>query len=180
MSLVRGGGGQPPAVDRAVELWRLARDVRKVTMEAWELLLTDRVHKGTAYRARAALAAIDEVALGLEMLDRALVAGSRKATVREIEEALAVLVSAYPMSGNGNSQGFGVLLKQDVGDEQPSVWALAAAGRRLRKTCSFLPKISEVIEALQEEEDALARTAKAVRDLPGIRQRIESDMAALR
>lgn len=178
-SIVRGGGGHPPPVNPSFEVWKLAGRVRQASMKGFELLL-DGINRGTQHQAKALLAELEALQPQLPPLERALSAGLRKATSEEIADQLGILVLAFPMSGAGDISGFGRLLRLDVEAEQPSVWALEAAGRRLRQTCQFLPKIAEVLTTLRDEEDALVRSLAAVKDIPLKVDRIASALAEIK
>lgn len=74
------------------------------------------------------------------------------ATKRDLANHLGVLVKSFPNAGRDNAEIYGRMLLEDVGAQQPSVGAVEAACRHLRRTSTFLPTIAEVLNALGESK----------------------------
>jgi hypothetical protein len=67
---------------------------------------------------------------------------------------LAQLVGSFPTSNLPDAKTFTRVLLDDVMALEPSYVALESACRKLRRTQKFLPSISEVIAAIEKEQDA--------------------------
>ena len=99
-------------------------------------------------------------------------AAIRKATAIEINQHLAVLVGC--MAGQKlDMRLYSAALVEDVGALQPSIGALEAACRHLRRTCTFVPTIAECLQAIRDRQKAFdgfsakaATFAKNVETLP--------------
>jgi hypothetical protein len=88
---------------------------------------------------------------------------SRPATCRQIAECISLLVACFP----GNREPvFGRLICVDVGELQPSAWALQSACNVLRRTSKFMPAIIEVREAVKLAERRLRQARADIGDLP--------------
>jgi hypothetical protein len=98
----------------------------------------------------------------------------RPATFVEVAKCIGVLVACYP--GN-QSDIFVPTACSDVLAENPTAFALEEACRRLRRTSKWLPRISEIIEAIADAEHDLrnniARLRRVTACLPGIPGEIE-------
>jgi hypothetical protein len=75
---------------------------------------------------------------------------ARPATKAEIAQHLAIMLKAFPNSGNADREAFVRILAEDVGASQPSLGVLDVACRKLRRTARFMPTINETLEALVE------------------------------
>jgi hypothetical protein len=85
------------------------------------------------------------------------------ATRDEIAKWIGMLVACFP----GNREPvFGRLICEDVGDLQPSVWALQSACSVLRRTVKFMPAIVEVLEAVKLAESRLGDAGARIVRLP--------------
>lgn len=111
---------------------------------------------------------------GFEDLRKWLGSASRPATKDEIAKQMAGLLACFP----GNREPiFGRVLCEDVGALQPSIGGLESACRSLRRTCTFMPVIAEVIEAVQLAE---GRFGYARRNMVRIREHLDGARANLR
>jgi hypothetical protein len=89
-----------------------------------------------------------------------------KAAGDEIALELAKLVGAYPNFGKYDTTVFSEMLLADVTALGPSVGAVEAACRKLRRTKPFVPAISEILEAIAEAHRLLFHDAREVGELP--------------
>ena len=102
--------------------------------------------------------------------DRALAylaKSSRPATRREISEHIAMLLVCLP-GAKDDAEEFAKALTLDVASQHPSIGALEAACRRLRRTLHFRPKIVEMLEALAEAEQRISYARKTIEELPAL------------
>lgn len=76
---------------------------------------------------------------------------SRPASQIEVKRQLQILMGSFPNAPNKDLQLYGTALVEDVLNERPSILALSNACRTLRRTSRFLPTISEVLGALENE-----------------------------
>jgi hypothetical protein len=77
--------------------------------------------------------------------------GCRPADSQELKRQLQVLIGSFPNASKQNLAIYGVALLEDVAFERPSIAALTSACRRLRRSNTFVPTISEVLDALSSE-----------------------------
>jgi hypothetical protein len=96
---------------------------------------------------------------------QALRAACEPATLVELGECIQTLIQSIPQSDPAG--GYSATLTMDVGSLEPSRGALEAAGRRLRTTAMFRPKISEVLAAVQEAGIMYETALRAIDELPG-------------
>jgi hypothetical protein len=98
----------------------------------------------------------------------------RPATPIEIAKCIGILVACYPGTP---SDIFVPVACSDILAESPTVFALEEACRTLRRTSKWLPRISEIIEAIADAEDGLrntiARLNRVATRLPAIKGEIE-------
>lgn len=115
---------------------------------------------------------IDLARNGLAILQRL----ERPATDKEIREHLAILLGCLAGS-KGDAATFGKMLMIDVRAAAPSIGALEAACRKLRRTCTFVPSIAEVLKAIDEARGSLKTSRLLLERLPNFiedgRTRIE-------
>ncbi len=90
---------------------------------------------------------------------------NRPATEIEIREHLAILIACLAGS-KADAAVYGRMLVIDVGAASPSIGALEAACRKLRRTCTFTPAISEVLTAIAEAEKYLSGARWRLEQLP--------------
>jgi hypothetical protein len=86
------------------------------------------------------------------------------ATHDDVAFQLAALVAAYPNSRA--DELFGRLIVSDVGASEPSVGALDAGCRHLRRTLKFPPAISEVCQAVESAADMFKRAIRHLDEMP--------------
>jgi hypothetical protein len=91
---------------------------------------------------------------------------SAPASKVQIANHLALLLKSFPNAGKDNAEVFGRMLCEDVGAQQPTIGALEAACRVLRRTSRFIPTISEALAALAEAEASQAETIRTLAGLP--------------
>src|SRR5229473_3185304 len=91
------------------------------------------------------LAEIDTVLPEAERLLARMEKLSAPASKTQLANHLAVLLKSFPNAGKDDAEVFGRMLCEDVGAQQPSVGGIEAACRHLRRTCRFIPTISEVL-----------------------------------
>jgi hypothetical protein len=98
----------------------------------------------------------------------------RPATPVEIAKCIGILVACYPGS---SSDIFVPIACSDILAENPTAFALEEACRTLRRTSKWLPRISEIIEAIADAEEDLrnmaARLQRVTTYLPAIKGEIE-------
>lgn len=115
---------------------------------------------------------VDLARSGLAILQRL----ERPATSREISEHLAILLGCLTGS-KGDKATFGKMLMIDVRAAAPSIGAIETACRKLRRTCTFVPSIAEVLKALDEAKSSLKVNRWQLERLPNFiddgRRRIE-------
>jgi len=102
-----------------------------------------------------------------------LSAMQRPATCREVREHLAILMGCLAGS-KADAEVFGRMLVIDVGALSPSIGALEAACRNLRRTSTFTPSIAEVLQALTEAEKQLTGARWRLEQLPRLIAEAES------
>jgi hypothetical protein len=90
------------------------------------------------------------------------------ASDRMLQAHLAALVGAFPNAPKADIELYGRALAMDVADAKPSGLALVRTCRRLRRTCRFVPTISEVLEVLEEEELRAKVQTAGLRYLPKV------------
>lgn len=103
-------------------------------------------------------------------LERVLASARRQATRKQIAQQLAMLFAGFPAAAKLEGV-YTRLVAEDVGWAEPSLGALAAAVRKLRRTWRpefgrQVPAIAEILAALEPEEKRLATAAYAVDDMP--------------
>lgn len=115
---------------------------------------------------------VDPARSGLAILERL----ERPATDKEIREHLAILLGCLAGS-KGDAATFGKMLMIDVRAAAPSIGALEAACRKLRRTCTFVPSIAEVLKALDDAKSTMKVSRWQLERLPNFiedgRKRIE-------
>jgi hypothetical protein len=143
---------------------RLEREIDafdKVNRQLWDVVINECGEYRTAPAiAKAELLAEDGT---LERLKMRTAEATRPATRDEIATHVAALIACYP--GNRDPL-YGRMLCEDVGAAQPSIGALEAACRHLRRTVKFAPAIAEMVEALTEAEKRLKNAAYWIEHLP--------------
>lgn len=120
------------------------------------------------------------IAIASDFLDPDNFAGARKsffeaareATVGEIAKQVALMVAGFA-AGRKQSAVYVELLSEDVAAAEPTIGALTAAVRRLRRTWKpefgrELPSVAEVLEALAEEEGKVERSSRLLLELPDL------------
>jgi hypothetical protein len=144
-----------PDADERVE--RRAKGV----VEAWYAL-----HHAETYGSdrRAAVAAAEAVIAAADSTRRELNRAMAPATHDDIAYQLAALVAAFPNSRA--DELYGRILVADVGALQPSVGAIGAACRELRRSSKFLPAIAEVCAALADAERTFRLALERIDELP--------------
>ncbi len=95
------------------------------------------------------LAQVDLFVAGNADLGAQLSRLQAKATKLEIFNQLALVTESRAKVENAV---YGRMLIEDVGAQEPSVGAIIATSRRVRRTCKYRPEIAEVIEILDDEE----------------------------
>ena len=113
------------------------------------------------------LAVIDEIIPASENVLAQFTELNRGATKREIANHLALLVKCFHGGKDSSAEVFGRMLCEDVAAQQPSIGALEAACRALRRTSRFIPTISEVLEAVETARPPSARPASLWLHSPG-------------
>jgi hypothetical protein len=107
---------------------------------------------------------------------RALIATLRPAiqpaTLKQIKDHIGGLIACFPTQQDVTV--FVAFAIEDVAAEQPSMYALAAACRELRRTKTFRPSIPEILEALNAKD-----CAGTVRWFAGIPDQIEAMRRAI-
>ena len=100
----------------------------------------------------------------------------RPATSLEISQHLTILLGSLTGS-KADPKTFAKMLKVDVVAAQPSIGALEAACRKLRRTKTFVPSIAELLEALEEAKTQMRVSRFHLERLPGTieraRERVE-------
>ena len=124
------------------------------------------------------LAVIDEIIPASENVLAQFTELNRGATKREIANHLALLVKCFHGGKDSSAEVFGRMLCEDVAAQQPSIGALEAACRALRRTSRFIPTISEVLEAVETAETSQRKTCQSLASFPRIRERIEQQIAS--
>jgi hypothetical protein len=82
----------------------------------------------------------------------------------ELGECIETLIQS--ISQGDPAGGYCTTLTMDVGSLEPSRGALEAAGRRLRTTAMFRPKIAEVLAAVREAGIMYETALRAIDELP--------------
>jgi hypothetical protein len=89
----------------------------------------------------------------IEDLRSRIAKATRAATREEIVQHVGMLVACYP---SNRDPLYGRMLCEDIGAAEPSIGALEAACRHLRRTLKFAPAISEVLEELKKAAERLS------------------------
>ncbi len=102
---------------------------------------------------------------------------SAPASKVQIANHLALLLKSFPNAGKDNAEVFGRMLCEDVGAQQPTIGALEAACRVLRRTSRFIPTIAEALEALTAAEESQRKTIAILKNFPGTKQSLVARVA---
>jgi hypothetical protein len=78
----------------------------------------------------------------------------KPATKRDIATCVAKLIAAFPNAGKLDP-AFARILCEDLAAYQPTFGALDAATRNLRRTATFIPTISEVLQELASASERI-------------------------
>lgn len=73
-------------------------------------------------------------------------------SVKHMAERLAMLVGSFPNAGPHSPEIFASMMVAYVAAEEPSMMVLESACRQLVETQKFVPAISEVLEAIREQQ----------------------------
>ena len=173
MSLAPVGGGRTltspdavPARRPAERLEEIARELMTVTAMLRSAELRSEVcSSDKVERAKLALAGATPEA------QQALRAACEPATLVELGECIETLIQS--ISQGDPAGGYCTTLTMDVGSLEPSRGALEAAGRRLRTTAMFRPKIPEVLAAVREAGIMYETALRAIDELPAQMARAE-------
>ena len=111
---------------------------------------------------------IAEAARALETGEAKLLAESLAVPLPDRDLALMVaeLVASFPPRPGQDLRIFGRMMAQDVATARPSRAALAGACRQLRASCTFLPSIKEVLDAVEAQKATCAARATLLERLP--------------
>lgn len=90
----------------------------------------------------------------LRIVETPPVGENRPATQQEVKRALQVLIGSFPNAAKTDLSIYAVSLFDDVVAERPTIGALSAACRKLRRASSFLPTIKDVLDAIAEADSA--------------------------
>jgi len=91
----------------------------------------------------------------------------RPATSGEIAYYLGIMIAC--MAGRKvDSETYAVAAHEDVCAASPTVGAVEAACRKIRRSSTFLPDVATILAAVSEAECAYAASARALRAFPGI------------
>jgi hypothetical protein len=115
---------------------------------------------------------MDSVARDFEKLRTKFDALRKPASKVQIANHLGLLVKSFPNVGKGDIEIYGKILPHDVAAQRPTVGAIEAACRHLRRTARFIPTIAEVISALSDAEGAQRDLTRVLEDLPHHRSRL--------
>jgi hypothetical protein len=165
-SLTRSGGSTLPFVRPQEALEKAVASALEVAKAVWSL--TEDVAG-----MRAAIARVE--GLDLQDLGRRLDAAMQPATVKDVAALTARLVAGYPTKNRDPEFGITILF-DEVAATSPSIGALHAAIRHLLRTETFLPAISEVLDAVGEAERALDNKRRELAEIP---ERLEQARAWL-
>lgn len=117
--------------------------------------------------------------VNLAALGAHLAASQIPATSDEIAEHLALTIGAFPNAKPANPEVFGRMLVEEVKASRPSIGALEAACRLVRRTQRFCPAIAEVIRTLELVENDLRDRVDTVQRLPSLVQTAHQAVARL-
>jgi hypothetical protein len=95
-----------------------------------------------------------------------LVALSEPATLEDISDHVALTIASFPNAKPANPEVFGRMLVEEVQESRPSIGALEAACRFVRRIHRFCPTIAEVVKALALTEDHLQGKIRTVQQRP--------------
>jgi hypothetical protein len=90
------------------------------------------------------------------------------ATVEEIGARIAALIKSIPNPGKEDLEIYARLLTDDVGAQSPTRLGLEIACRRLRRTAEWLPKIAQVLTALEKIEAGIRDAPRSLEELPAL------------
>jgi hypothetical protein len=144
-------------------------------------LLSDLAIEASSARSKEFLNRIDaaiaeaETVSGLNEIEAANAQACRPAEPQELKRQLQILIGAFPNAAKQDLSIFGVALIEDVAAERPSIGVLTNACRKLRRSNTFLPTISEVLEALSQETRRQQGQVAAIREFA---QRLDVAKAA--
>jgi hypothetical protein len=70
---------------------------------------------------------------------------------RVVSDQAAVLVGSFPNTNPHSPECYPVMLIEEIRARKPNACVLESACRRIRRTAKFAPAISEVLEAIEQE-----------------------------
>jgi hypothetical protein len=117
-------------------------------------------------------AAIVAAAANQEVLKKAAAPGK----IVSVGTYLALLLDAYPNSGQNNSENFGGFLVDDVMELAPPIAAVEIACRRWRQRSKFRPAISELLDEVKQAKGRIESAQAFVAQLPSLRARAVKDL----
>lgn len=102
-------------------------------------------------------------------------------TKGQVSKHIALLVGSFPNANPADPETYTKMLIEEVVAAAPTVTALEAACRKVRRTAKFLPAISEVLAALKEEERAWEGRWGAINysnwEADDLRKKLEAEFA---
>jgi hypothetical protein len=98
------------------------------------------------------------------------------ATLAQIKREIGGLIACFPSQADVSI--FVAFAVEEVATELPTVFALVAACRELRRTKTFRPSIAEIIEALQTKKGSWIRSIVDIVDEIDSMRRIASEAKA--
>jgi hypothetical protein len=123
------------------------------------------------------VATIDELTPTVDKLCMQLEKLNKPATKLQIANHVALLLKSFPNSGKDNAEVFGRILVEDVAAMLPTIGCLEAACRALRRSCRFIPTISETLAALEAAEASQRQASRFLSGLPESKRKILAQIA---
>jgi hypothetical protein len=102
-------------------------------------------------------------------------------TKGRVAKHIALLIGSFPNANPADPETYTKMLIEEVVAAAPTVTALEAACRKVRRTAKFLPTISEVLAAIKEEQRAWDERWDAINcadmEADTLRKKLEAESA---
>lgn len=89
---------------------------------------------------------------------------------------LAMLLKAYPNSGQQDARFYGGFLHDDVMDQAPPIAAVEIACRHWRQKSKFLPAIAELLVEVRAAKNQVENAVEFAGRLPALRERMAREL----
>jgi hypothetical protein len=97
-------------------------------------------------------------------------------TETRVRQHIALLLSCYSNANPGNPEAYVGMMVEEVMAACPTLVVLESACSKLRRTLKFLPAISEVIEAIEEQDALWTPRLSAIDDCADFVEELRNDL----